>query len=102
MERAEIRSWLRSLEPGQRVRHACSDPVIAAAVVHSPAELSGLLGDSHDRAKSFLLEHLHGAEIAQLRTEQEIIDNLVAALDVAEQQLKNEIELPQTKETENV
>jgi hypothetical protein len=101
MDRAEIRAWLRSLEPGERARAACSNPDVAMAVVHSPPELSGLLGDSHDRAKTFLLEHLHGPELAMLRTETEVLENVTAALDVAEFQLRAEYE-PQKKGNENV
>jgi hypothetical protein len=94
MDRAEIRAWLRSLPPGERVKAACSVPDIALAVIHSPPELSGLLGDSHDRAKTFLLEHLHGDELAALRIETEALENVTAALDIAEMQLRNEFEPP--------
>ena len=99
MRQREYRDWLRSLQPGERVKYACSIPEVAAAVVNSPAELSGLLGDSHERAKMFLLEHLHGDELAVLRQETEIVETVGTAIDIAEKQLLNEFE-PQQKQTD--
>jgi hypothetical protein len=97
LQRQEIRAWLRSIpNPGERIKHAASNPDIAMAVVNSPAELSGLVGDGITRAKAFLLEHLHGPELATLRVEAEIVENVSVAIDVAEKQLLNEYE-PQTR-----
>ena len=92
MDRAEIRAWLRTLPIGERIKHAASDPTIAQAVVHSPPVLSGLNDDGHQRAKAFLLEHLHGPELAILKNETEIVDTVATAIDIAETQLKNEFE----------
>jgi hypothetical protein len=99
--RQEVRAWLRSLPPSERVRAACSIPDVATAVVHSPAELSGLPGDSHERAKTFLLEHLHGDELKALSEEASALENVTAALDVAEAQLRNEFEPQKKKGTES-
>jgi hypothetical protein len=98
MRAQEIRTWLRTLPIGERIKHAASDPEIAAAVVHTPPALAGLTEDGHERAKAFLLEHLHGPELATLRQESEIVDTVGTAIDIAEKQLLNEFEPTQTKE----
>jgi hypothetical protein len=93
LDAAEIRSWLRSIENiGERIKHAASDPTIAAAVVHSPPALSGLNDDGHTRAVNFLTEHLFGDELRELSAEAEIVDAVGIAIDVAEKQLLNEFE----------
>jgi hypothetical protein len=93
LQRQEIRAWLRSIpNPGERIKHAARNPEIARAVVNSPAELSGLAGDGIERVKAFLLEHLHGPELATLRAEAEIVDNVAVAIDVAEKQALSEFE----------
>jgi hypothetical protein len=93
MQRQEIRAWLRSIpNPGERIKHAASNPTIAEAAVMAPAELSGLVGDGIVRAQEFLLDHLHGPQLAKLRQEEDVIDNVSVALEVAEKQLLNEVE----------
>jgi hypothetical protein len=92
VEQVEIRSWLRSLPIGERIKHAASDPTIAAAVVHSPPVLSGLNDDGHTRAKNFLIQHLFGKELAVIDQEREIVENVAKAIDVAELEALNAFE----------
>jgi hypothetical protein len=89
----EIRAWLRSLpNPGERLKHAASNPVIAGAVAHSPAALSGLDDAGLARAREFLVDHLFGDEIAALQAEVDVIDNVEQAINVAEGELRNAYE----------
>lgn len=93
LERQEIRTWLRSIENiGTRIKLAATDPEIATAVVHSPAELSGLNDDGRDRARQFLVDHLFGEEIAAVQTEAEVLDNVDQAISIATGELRNAYE----------
>lgn len=92
LDRQEIRAWLRTLPIGERIKHAASDPTVAAAVVNAPPALAGLNEDGHERAKAFLMEHMHGPELAQLRGESDAVETAGKAIDIAENQLLNEYE----------
>jgi hypothetical protein len=94
MQRQEIRTWLRSLPIGERIKHAASDPQVAAAVVFSPPALSGLNDDGHGRAKEFLTQHLFGAELDALDAEASELAEVTAAITIAERELNNEIHPP--------
>jgi hypothetical protein len=89
----EIRAWLRSLpNPGERLKHAASNPDIAKAVAHSPAALSGLDDAGLERARRFLTDHLFGEELATLQAEVDIIDSVDQAITIAEGELRNAYE----------
>jgi hypothetical protein len=88
----EIRSYLRSLPIGERIKEAASDPVIAAAAQAAPGALSGLDADAMARSKAFLVDHLFGAELAVLDAEEAVITNVAQAVDIAEGELLNSFE----------
>jgi hypothetical protein len=92
LNQQEIRRYLLSLPIGERIKEAASDPVIAAAAQGAPGALFGLDADAMARSKAFLVDHLFGAELAILDTEDAVIDNVAAAIDVAEGELLNSFE----------
>jgi hypothetical protein len=49
------------------------------------------MDEYQDRAKSFLLNHLHGPQLAEIRAEEEIIANAETGLQVAENELLREV-----------
>jgi hypothetical protein len=93
LDRQEIRAWLRSLpNPGERLKHAATNPDIAKAVANSPAALSGLDDAGLERARRFLTDHLFGEELATLQAEVDIIDSVDQAITIAEGELRNAYE----------
>ena len=78
--------------PGERLKHAATNPDIAAAVVHSPAALSGLDDDGLASATAFLTDHLFGDEIATLQAEVDVVDTVEQAIAIAEGELRNSYE----------
>jgi hypothetical protein len=85
MRRASIRTFLRSLPQGERMRLAqtTTDREIVEAILHAPAELTGLPREVHAAIVDKEIEVLHGARLAQLKTLETAYEETDAALQVA-------------------
>jgi hypothetical protein len=83
MRRDQIRLWLRSLPPHQRVEKAWNDETIRTAVMDAGGYLSGLSDQEHAQVTAYHLQTKFGAEIDHLDLLDEAINNVDAALQVA-------------------
>ena len=91
MDRAEIRSWLRSLPIGERTRHALEgDERIIGAVINAPSALSGVTDEVHARATGVALDRQFGPALKKLAEEEDALAVVDSALKVASTQLLSE------------
>jgi hypothetical protein len=89
MQRREVRDWLRTLEPVERMRVAVeSKDLVITAVMHAPAELSGLPKDIHKSIVESEIESLHGARLSELKMHEQALEEAAAALQVAADDLQ--------------
>ncbi len=80
MQRQEIRTWLRSLSDGERMRAAMSDDIIREAVALAPAALSGLDAERHGHVVNALVEARHGERVAKIVYESEVLQTADVAI----------------------
>lgn len=86
---SELRRYLRELNHAERVRILFSgDQDVINAVADAPAWLAGLTDDLKARALAAHVEKLHGSAIAGLAGEQAALENVAAAIAVAENELR--------------
>jgi hypothetical protein len=88
LERQEIRTWLRSLDLGQRqtMLATTTDRRILEAALAAPPELSGIAGNlAHlaDQIEERFVEMIHGPEIASIKFTEALLDEGEAGLGVA-------------------
>jgi hypothetical protein len=85
---SELRRYLRELNHADRTRILFSgDNDVIEAVASAPAFLSGLTDDLRARAIAAHVERTHGPQIAGLAAEQSALENVAAAIAVAEMEL---------------
>ena len=90
MQRAELRTFLRSLPQPDRIRAAIEDEKIAAAVLHASPGLSGLSAEMHQRVVDAHVEKAFGPQLAGIEKREEIADVVNSAVEIATKQFRNE------------
>jgi hypothetical protein len=90
MQRAELRTWLRSLPQPDRIRAALEDESVTAAVLHVSPSLSGLSAEMHQRVVEAHVEKSLGPQIRGIQQREEVLETLNAAIEVATMQFRNE------------
>jgi hypothetical protein len=83
MQRAEVRTWLRSLPPAERIRAALEDESVAAAVLHVPPALSGLTSEVHERVVAAHVEKAFGSQLRGIQQREEVLEVVNSAIQVA-------------------
>ena len=85
MQRAEIRTYLRSLPEAERIRVALTstDETVRAAILFSPAALSGLKDEVRQQVANAYLAATHGPRLAELEKAESVALEVAAAIEVA-------------------
>ena len=85
MQRAEIRTYLRSLPEAERTRVALTstDETVRAAILFSPAALSGLKDEVRQQVANAYLAATHGPRLAELEKAESVALEVAAAIEVA-------------------
>lgn len=89
MQRAELRGWLRGLEPAERLRLLLEggDPGIREAALLASPVLSGLSKEHSTLLIERAAQDRHGPALKAWEREAEALESAVAAVDVAERDL---------------
>jgi hypothetical protein len=89
MQRAEVRKWLRGLPDADRMRAVLEtkDTLLRDAVIHAPAELSGIRADFKQTVIEKIVQEKHGSQLAKLNSLADGLENVQAAITVAEMQI---------------
>ena len=98
MQRAEIRTYLRSLPEAERIRVALTstDETVRAAILFSPAALSGLRDEVRQQVEASYLETVHGSRLAELAKAENALLEVAAAIEVASAHMhRTSTEVPQ-------
>ena len=84
LQRQEIRNWLRDLPEAERTRIALTttDETIRAAILYSPAALTGLKEEIRQQVLNNHLEATHGPRLAELEKAESVALEVVAAIEV--------------------
>lgn len=90
MRRAELRTYMRSLPPGERVQFALQsdDHMIVDAVLFAPAALSGLDEQVKGRLRERVISERFGAQLRNIEADEETLSNVGAAITIAEADLQ--------------
>ena len=94
IQRAEVRTWLRSLPESERLTAALSteDKSIRDAIINAPAPLSGLNADIYNKVKANAIEVLHGPKMAASDVAGETLSLVKAAIQVANNEMIRMVE----------
>jgi hypothetical protein len=89
MQRREVRDWLRGLPEAERMRVALEtkDDLIKDAVMFAPAELSGLQPNIKQTVIENIVQENYGSQLAKLNSLADGLENVQAAIAVAEMQI---------------
>lgn len=91
MLRQEVRSLLRSKEPGEALKIAMApdaDPIVAEAIFEAPTTLSNISQVHRDQLLSVIVERTAGPQLAALAEQDETIALLNAAIKGASEPLR--------------
>ncbi len=86
MQRAEVRAWLRGMEPVERIRAVLesNDPSVRDAVLLAPPALSGLNAEHHATIVQKAAQERYGAALKAWEREEDALESAAAAVEVAE------------------
>ncbi len=89
LQRAEIRAWLRGLEPAERLRTVleAKEPAIREAALLAPPQLSGLSNEHRGMLIDKIAQEKHGPALRAWEREEDALQTAAAAIDQAEREL---------------
>lgn len=83
MRRAELRTFIRGLPQGERLRFVVDNEAATIAALDALPEMSGLNAEIFDRVKAAHVERLHGPQLAGLAAREEVVAVVNSAVAIA-------------------
>ena len=97
LERRELRDFVRSLPPAERLRVVMGDPVITEAVLLGHAQLSGLSPEQLSTVKDSYVQRVHGERLAGIERREATVAVVKDALATATGEFRREAGLTEAE-----